>query len=328
MPLIQVTDLEKHFTITKRRHGVAGALKALIAPERETVRALDGVSFSVDPGEILGYIGPNGAGKSTTIKVLTGILTPTAGEALVDGCRPYENRQENAKKIGFVFGQRSRLWWLLPAYDSLEYTRSVYSIPDDVFKRNMQYCKETLGLGRLLDKPVRVLSLGERMRVEIAMAMLHSPKILYLDEPTVGLDVVGKCELRDMIKNINRQYGITVILATHDVMDIEKLCSRVIIIDRGRLVWEGDLGALRKAKGNTRVIVVDFASEVEPLQMPGLVPASTEGQKHVYEIDADTVDVDTVLQALAQAGQVLDLSIAAPDIEGVIREIYTEGSLP
>ena len=236
MALIEVNNLSKVFVKITRDKGLRGAAKAFFHPETTDTVALNNVTFHVDQGEILGYIGPNGAGKSTTVKILTGILTPTSGEAFVDGIKPYEKRQENAKKIGFVFGQRSRLWRLLPVYDSLEFSKILYSIPDNIYNENISYFKESLDLKRILDQPVRTLSLGERMRAELAMALLHNPKILYLDEPTIGLDVVGKNELRKIIKKINLERKVTVLLVTHDVLDIEKLCSRVLVLDNGQLV--------------------------------------------------------------------------------------------
>ena len=325
MSLIEVRDLQKHFVVTRKPPGVLGGLKSVLFPQKDTIRAVDGVSFEVEQGEILGYIGPNGAGKSTTMKVLTGVLTPTAGEAVVDGHRPYENRQDNARRIGFVFGQRSRLWWLLPAYDSIEYTRAIYSISEEVFERNFAYCSKALGLEPILGKPVRVLSLGERMRVELAVSMLHGPKILYLDEPTVGLDVVAKGDLREMIHDINREFGTTVLLATHDVMDIEKLCERVLIIDRGKLAWQGSLDDLRKAKGDKRLVSVDFVSEVQPLKMEGVRPIEAGVRKHVYEVDPGKAKLEEVIQTLAKSGQVVDLEVSPAQIEDVIRKIYTEG---
>ena len=317
MSLIEVRDLQKHFVVTRKPPGVLGGLKSVLFPQKDTIRAVDGVSFEVEQGEILGYIGPNGAGKSTTMKVLTGVLTPTAGEAVVDGHRPYENRQDNARRIGFVFGQRSRLWWLLPAYDSIEYTRAIYSISEEVFERNFAYCSKALGLEPILGKPVRVLSLGERMRVELAVSMLHGPKILYLDEPTVGLDVVAKGDLREMIHDINREFGTTVLLATHDVMDIEKLCERVLIIDRGKLAWQGSLDDLRKAKGDKRLVSVDFVSEVQPLKMEGVRPIEAGVRKHVYEVDPGKAKLEEVIQTLAKSGQVVDIEVSPAQIEDV-----------
>ena len=323
MALIEVNSLSKVFVKTTREKGLRGAVKAFFHPQTTNIVALNSVSFHVNQGEILGYIGPNGAGKSTTVKVLTGILTPTDGEALVDGIRPYEKRQENAKKIGFVYGQRSRLWRLLPVYDSLEYSKILYTIPDDVYKENISYFKESLDLKRILNQPVRTLSLGERMRAELAMAMLHNPKILYLDEPTVGLDVVGKNELRKIIRKINNERNVTVFLVTHDVLDIEKLCSRVLVLDKGQLLWEGSIKDMKKANESAQLITVEYSGPSVPIENDGMKLLSREGDKYHYRYDPKKVPIREALDHLAAGGKIVAFNVTEPEIEEIIRDIYT-----
>ena len=322
MAAIEIERLVKTFTVTRRKPGIRGALQALVAPDRHEVRAVDDISLTVERGEILGYIGPNGAGKSTTVKVLAGILTPTSGRATVGGIVPYENPQANARQIGSVFGQRSRLWWTLPCYDSCEYTRALYSIEAGRYRENLAYFSERLALGPLMDRQVRTLSLGERMRVELAVAMLHDPQILFLDEPTVGLDVVAKGELRDMIQALNRDRGVTILLVTHDVIDIEKLSSRAVIMDTGRLVWEGTMRELKDVHGRRRIVTVEFAEPVAALSAAGVELIENQGARQRYAVEMANTSVDRVVAELSRRSQVIDLTVAEPEIEQVIRDMY------
>ena len=244
--MIKMEQVCKSYRIAKRNAGFTAACKALFRREHEVIQALDHVSFTIDDGEMVGYIGPNGAGKSSTIKILSGILTPDAGKVLVDGRVPYKNRIEHVRQIGVVFGQRSQLWWDVPVNDSFMLLKDIYSIPDSEYKHNLDELTELLDLKELLRSPARQLSLGQRMRCEIAASLLHSPRILFLDEPTIGLDAVSKLAVRDFIRKRNASRGTTVILTTHDMQDIEALASRIILIGRGRILLDGTLEDIRK----------------------------------------------------------------------------------
>jgi ABC-2 type transport system ATP-binding protein len=247
LSMIEVSHLRKTFRVAKRNAGFSQALKALFHREYEEIHALDGVSFSIGEGEMVGYIGPNGAGKSSTIKVLSGILTPDSGECLVDGQVPWKDRVNHVRQIGVVFGQRSQLWWDVPVIDSFELLKEIYAVPEDLYRKNLSELTELLNLSELLRTPTRQLSLGQRMRCEMAASLLHSPRILFLDEPTIGLDAVSKLAVRDFIKQLNREHKTTVILTTHDMQDIEALASRVLLIGKGRILLDGTLEDIRLA---------------------------------------------------------------------------------
>ena len=261
MSLIEVTDLSRTFEVRRK--------VSRFRREVHEVRAVDHLSFAVEAGEMVGYIGPNGAGKSTTIKMLTGILVPSSGSLSVAGIDPSRNRVELTRRIGVVFGQRTTLWWDLPLRDSFELLRRIYRIDRDRYRRNLAEFTELLELGDLLDTPVRQLSLGQRMRGDIAAALLHDPEILYLDEPTIGLDVVSKGRLREFLRTLNAERGVTLLLTTHDLQDIEQLCSRVMVIDHGSLVFDGSLELLHERGGSTRTLVVDLVDEAPPIDVPG-----------------------------------------------------------
>ncbi len=248
--MIAVEHVCKTYRIAKREAGFCAAMKALFHREYEEIRALDDVSFSVGDGEMVGYIGPNGAGKSSTIKILSGILTPDSGTVLVDGRVPYQKRVEHVKQIGVVFGQRSQLWWDVPVIDSFELLKDIYTIPESVYQQSLAELTERLKLSELLRSPARQLSLGQRMRCEIAASLLHRPRILFLDEPTIGLDAVSKLAVRDFILKQNKTHGTTVILTTHDMQDIEALVSRIILIGRGKILLDGTLSDIKKGGGN------------------------------------------------------------------------------
>jgi len=325
MPLITVDHVSKEFEVTIGKKGVKGAIQTLFHPEKKTIHALSDVSFQVEKGEVLGFLGPNGAGKSTMVKILTGILTPSGGTVDVNGLVPYQKPRLNAKEIGVVFGQRSRLWWNLPVQDSFEYTRVLYSIPQNTYHENIEYLSKHFGIDEIIKKPVRTLSLGQKMRAEIAMAMLHNPRLLFLDEPTIGLDVVGKNELHNLIRRLNRDREITLLLVTHDVLDIERLCSRVIIIDKGQLTWQGTVDELKHSKGDGKHFFVTFEEPRPMIDKPYLkLEEQTDGIRHIYFVDDPKIDVETVISQFFAAGKVVDLTVSDAELDEVMRRVYTE----
>ncbi len=313
MSLIEVRDLTRTFVV---RRG-AGRLRRTTS----VVEAVRDLTFSVAAGEMVGYIGPNGAGKSTTIKMLTGILVPTGGHLRVAGLEPSRQRTELARRIGVVFGQRTTLWWDLPLRDSFALLQKIYRVDGDRHRRNLAEYVELLDLGDLLDTPVRQLSLGQRMRGDITAALLHDPEILYLDEPTIGLDVVSKGRLRDFLRTLNAERGTTLLLTTHDLQDIEALCRRVIVIDHGTAVFDGPQGDLHTHVGASRTLVVDLVDEAPPIDVEGAVTRRVEGPRQWLTFPADA-SAAPLVAAVAASYAVADLSIQEPDIEDVIRRIY------
>ncbi|MDO0927528.1 ATP-binding cassette domain-containing protein [Streptomyces sp. TG1A-8] len=312
---IVLEQVEKVFEVRRR----TGFLRR----ERRQVRAVDSISFTVARGEMVGYIGPNGAGKSTTIKMLTGILTPSAGRLRVAGVDPARERRRLAQRIGVVFGQRTTLWWDLPLVDSYRLAHRMYRIPDARYRENLSRCVELLELGDLLDVPVRQLSLGQRMRGDIAAALLHDPEVLYLDEPTIGLDVVSKVKVRGFLKELNAERGTTVLLTTHDLQDIEQLCSRVMVIDHGRLVYDGALAGLHEAGDGERTLVVDFERELPPVEAPVGRVVRVQGPRQWLAFPAGQSAAPLVAH-LAARYPLVDLSVREPDIESVIARMYAE----
>jgi ABC-2 type transport system ATP-binding protein len=290
--------------------------------ERVVVRAVDSVSMSIEVGEIVGYIGPNGAGKSTTIKLLTGILVPTSGAVRVAGVDPQRHRIETVRRVGVVFGQRTQLWWDLPLGDSFDLLRHVYRVPAARHRANLTAFVDLLDLSPFLATPVRQLSLGQRMRGEITAALLHDPAVLYLDEPTIGLDVVSKGRLREFLRRINAERETTLLLTTHDLQDIEQLCRRVMVIDHGSLVYDGPLTGLHAQGTACRTLVVDLVDEAPPIAVPGTTVTRVEGPRQWLSFPADA-SAAPIVAAVAAAYDVADLSINEPDIEDVIRQIYT-----
>ncbi|WP_103529358.1 ATP-binding cassette domain-containing protein [Streptomyces sp. SM12] len=314
-PLIEVDGLEKVFSVRRR----AGLVRRV----RREVRAVDSISFRVERGEMVGYIGPNGAGKSTTIKMLTGILTPSGGRLRVAGVEPARDRAHLARRIGVVFGQRTTLWWDLPLRDSYALARRIYRVEPARFRRNLERCVELLDLGELLAVPVRQLSLGQRMRADIAAALLHDPEVLYLDEPTIGLDVVSKTKVRGFLRDLNTESGTTVLLTTHDLTDIEQLCRRVMVIDHGRMVHDGDLAALHRLGESERTLVVDLERELPPIRIEGARTVRVEGPRQWLAFPT-TERAAPLVAAVAEQYPLLDLSVREPDIEQVIARMYAD----
>ncbi|MDH6110684.1 ABC-2 type transport system ATP-binding protein [Kitasatospora sp. MAP12-15] len=315
MALIELEDVARTFTIRAK----TGRLRR----ERREVRAVDGLSFTVQAGECVGYIGPNGAGKSTTIKMLTGILVPSSGRLRVAGVDPARERTRLARRIGVVFGQRTTLWWDLPLRESYELARRIYRIPDQRYRANLDRCVELLQLGALLDTPVRQLSLGQRMRGDLAAALLHDPQVLYLDEPTIGLDVVSKVRVREFLREINTELGTTVLLTTHDLTDIEQLCGRVMVIDHGRMVYDGGLDGLHTAGQSERTLVVDLAGPAEPIEVPGARVVKVEGARQWLAFPAEQ-SAAPIVASVAAGYALLDLSVREPAIEDVIARMYAK----
>ncbi|MGZ3499182.1 MAG: ABC transporter ATP-binding protein [Vulcanimicrobiaceae bacterium] len=325
MPIIRTHELRKVFRSVKRASGPAGALRTLFSREYEEKVAVSNVNIDVEAGELVGYIGPNGAGKSTTIKMLTGILVPTSGTIEVAGIVPYAKRRENARNIGVVFGQRSQLYWDLPLIESFELLRAIYAIPRDRYDRNLKYFTEILEMGEFLHTPVRQLSLGQRMRGDFAAAMLHDPKIVYLDEPTIGLDVVAKEAVREFIRDANRLWGTTIILTTHDLADVERLCRRIILIDHGTVIYDGVIERIKEQYGTHRTLVLNF---VEPESNPQLPGAELVGVDHTiarFRFDRNAVRADQLIREATERYEIRDVSIEEPDLESIIRRIYVEG---
>lgn len=322
--MINVNNLEKHFRISQHRAGLLGSIRNLISREYKSVRAVDNISFHIQAGELVGYLGPNGAGKSTTIKILSGLLTPTSGHVQVNGFVPWRDREHYVKSIGAVFGQRTTLWWDLPVTDSLHLLQHIYRIPKARFQQNLAEFCELLELEPFLNTPVRSLSLGQRMRADICAAMLHDPDILFLDEPTIGLDVVAKERIRQFIQHTNQERGATIVLTTHDLSDVEKLCSRILIIDHGHLLFDGELGTLQQRFGGKRELVVDLADEYDDVEVEGVLVSERAGRRITYQFDRTAFTASELIGRLSQRFRISDLSVREPDIEATIRRIYEE----
>ncbi|MFL5802490.1 MAG: ATP-binding cassette domain-containing protein [Roseiflexaceae bacterium] len=333
MALIEVEEISKEFRAPKRQPGLLGALRTLFTREYIVTHAVDGISFTVEAGELVGYLGPNGAGKSTTIKLLTGILTPTAGRISVAGLVPWQRREQNALNIGVVFGQRSQLWWDLPLIESFKLIAKMYRVAPATYQRNLDRFTALLDLDTFMNTPVRQLSLGQRMRGDLAAAMLYDPRILYLDEPTIGLDVLAKERIRQFIEEINREQQTTIILTTHDLADIERLCQRILLIDRGKLLYNGPVAPLKQSYAPYRVLVVQFAPD-EPaladeigITVPDAELVRREGMHVWLRFDPKQIAVPTLIGDITRRYAVTDLSILEPELEQVIRDIYIERQL-
>ena len=317
--MIELDGVEKTFSVRVKR--------GRVRRERREVRAVDGISFRVDPGELVGYVGPNGAGKSTTVKMLTGILVPSGGRISVAGLDPSRRRIQLARRIGVVFGQRVQLWWDLPLRDSFELLRHIYRVPHDRWRANLDRFSEVLELEPFLETPVRQLSLGQRMRGELTAAMLHDPEILFLDEPTIGLDVVAKVRVREFLAEVNRARNTTVLLTTHDLADIERLCSRLLIIDHGRVIYDGTIERLIERYGEERTLVVDLEEPAPPLEVDGARVVRVEGPRQWLRFRRDEVTAARLTAAVAERAPLVDLTVEEPDIEDVVRRIYAGGAV-
>jgi ABC-2 type transport system ATP-binding protein len=313
--MIEVEQVEKRFVAWRKR--------GLLRRERHEVRAVADLTFSVAAGTVCGYIGPNGAGKSTTVKMLTGILVPSAGRISVAGMEPSRQRIKLAQQIGAMFGQRVQLWWDLPLIDSFELLRHVYRVPADRYRANLARFRELLELDEFLQTPVRQLSLGQRVRGELSAVMLHDPEIVFLDEPTIGLDVVAKERVREFLADANRERGVTVMLTTHDLADIERLCDRILMIDHGRLIYDGTVDDLLARYGAERTLVVDLEEPAPPLDVPGVSDVRVDGLRQWLRFRREETSAADLTAAVAQRARLVDLAVEEPDIEEVVRRIYT-----
>jgi len=329
-PLIKVRDLTKDYRLIRKREGVTGGLVDLVRPRRELLRAVESVSFDIPAGEMVGYIGANGAGKSTTIKMLTGILTPTSGTVSVGGLVPWKQRLQYTRHIGVVFGQRTQLWWDLAVVESFRLLKKIYEVDDATYERQLNIFQELLQINDFLHQPVRKLSLGQRMRCDLAAALLHRPRVLFLDEPTIGLDVLAKENVRVFLREICEREGVTVILTTHDLGDIEQLCRRVIIIDKGKVHFDGELDDLRRRVGRRvrmKVELRDSATSTElAANTAGLPVTWDEGEGLLHHAEFNRVEVPgaEVIKRLVNERHVTELHMAESPIDEVVREIYRQ----
>ena len=334
--MIEVNHISKDFVAPKKYPGLRGAVKGLFSAEKVIKTAVDDISFSIDTGEIVGYIGSNGAGKSTTIKMMTGILVPTKGTCTVAGINPSRSRKENAQNIGVVFGQRTQLWWDLPLSESFTILKEIYNVSDTAYAEQMEFLNRVLALQDLFDRPVRTLSLGQRMRADLGAALLHNPKVLYLDEPTIGLDLVVKDNIRKAIKEINEKYQTTVILTTHDIGDIEELCSRIMIIDEGRKIYDGSLCELKDTYGTKRKVSMEVK---QPEKIKGLclhellgvqetecsMALNLENSTLSVTFDKHKLQVPQLLSAVMAVAEVKDIQIQETELAEIVKEIYNHG---
>ena len=322
MPLIEVRDLRKSFVVAERRPGVWGAVAGLVRRRRRRIEALAGVSFQIEAGELVGYIGPNGAGKSTTVKVLSGILVPDGGTCVIAGRVPWKDRVRHVAGIGCVFGQRTQLWWDLPVVESFDLLRDIYAVPAADYRQTREELVDLLGLAPLLDTPVRQLSLGQRMRCDLAAALLHRPRLLFLDEPTIGLDAPAKLAVRSFIRTLNRERGVTVILTTHDMDDMEALCRRVLLINHGRILSDGPLDQLRAIVGSERHLIVDLEDENAEVRGDDVRQVSREGGRVTLAFDPARVSSASLIARIAAQHAIRDLFVENRPIDEVIAELY------
>ena len=325
--MISFQDICKTYKVAKREPGLKAALKSILKREYTYIEALKNVSFSVERGEIIGYIGPNGAGKSTTIKILSGILVPTSGNCKILDKTPWKQRIEHVKNIGVVFGQRSQLMWDIPVMDSFELLRDIYKVSKSDYKVNLEELIDIFNLEEFIDTPVRQLSLGQRMRCEIAASLLHSPQILFLDEPTIGLDAVSKVAVRNFIKRINKDNGVTVVLTTHDMGDVEALTDRVMLIGKGQLLYDGSFHKMKSKYNTINILTINYDSSCEMILPDNTTLLSNENGKAVFSLETDKTSVSQVVSLLSSSLTVYDIAIQSRPIEEIIAEVYEEFSI-
>ena len=320
--MIEVTDLTKTFVTTEKQPGLRGSLRSLVRPERREVQAVKGISFAVEAGERLAFIGPNGAGKSTTIKMLTGILYPTSGTARVLGKTPWKERQKLAYQIGTVFGQKSQLWYHLPPADSFDLLARIYELDKAAYQERRAYLVDLFELDAYLHVPVRKLSLGERMRCEIAASLLHRPRILFLDEPTIGLDVVVKQRIRDLILELNQREGVTIFLTSHDAGDVEVLCQRAMVISHGEVIYDGRVNDLKHNYLRTKTVSLKLGESWDGFAAPGVQVLKHKGYGVKLEVDTSVASIDAVMAQLLSRYAIVDINVDNPPMEQIIAQIY------
>ena len=328
--MIRVENLSKDFKINKKYAGFKGAIKSFFTSEYTIKKAVDNISFEIDDGEIVGYIGANGAGKSTTIKMMTGILKPTNGIVSVNGLLPYEDREKNAKNIGVVFGQKTQLWWDLPISETFSLLKDIYDVSDEDFNERMSFLKEVLELDEFFLSPVRTLSLGQRMRADLAAALIHNPKVIYLDEPTIGLDVVVKERVRKAIKEINEKYNTTIILTTHDLNDIEELCSRIIIIDKGKKIYDGEINGVKEKFGYLTTVEIQIKEEInlESFNEFNEMKDDCEFKLNFNEnklsitFNKNKISSSEIIGRVMKKLSVIDFAVKETSIEDIVKKMY------
>ncbi len=322
MSFIEVQNISKDFKVNKRSAGIPGMIANMFVPKYEIKHAVKDLSFTIEKGEMVGFIGPNGAGKSSTIKMLSGILCPDSGSISVNGFIPYRQRKSYVGKIGVVFGQKSQLQWDLPVIDSFELLRAIYRIPEEKYKANLDRFTEMLNMKGFLNQPVRQLSLGQRMRADIVASLLHSPEIVFFDEPTIGVDIIGKETIRNFIRELNEQDKVTMIFTTHDMQDIEQTCKRIIIIDKGSLMFDGSLQDIRGKYGTTRRLIAEFNEEVTVEPISKVAIENLGDRKMSFTFDNNVVDVNKLMHEILGKYSVRDITVAEPEIESIIQKMY------
>ena len=322
MSFIEVKNISKEFKVNKRSAGIPGMIANMFSPKFEIKKAVNDLSFTIEKGEMVGFIGPNGAGKSSTIKMLSGILCPDSGSISVAGYIPYKQRKSYVGNIGVVFGQKSQLQWDLPVIDSFELLRAIYRIPEEKYKRNLERFTEMLNMKGFINQPVRQLSLGQRMRSDIVASLLHSPEIVFFDEPTIGVDIIGKETIRNFIKELNEQDKVTMIFTTHDMQDIEQTCKRIIIIDKGSLMYDGSLQDIRNKYGTSRRLIAEFNEETAVAPIKNVIIEDLKDRKVSFTFDNNVVDVNKLMHEVLEKYSVHDVTVAEPEIESIIQKMY------
>jgi len=323
--MIEATHLCKYFKVALPGKGLSGKIKSFFSPNFKIIKAVDDINYTIHPGEIVGYLGRNGAGKSTTIKLLTGVLVPSSGSVKVNGIVPSRNRRENAYHIGVVYGQRSQLWWDLPLIDSFETLRAMYRVPVNRYKTNLDFFIDLLQMQDFINQPVRKLSLGQRMKGDLVASLLHEPQVLYLDEPTIGLDVISKNRILEFLRDLNTQKGTTILLTTHNLSDVEKVCPRIMIIDQGHIILDATQTEILNRFGKQKTLVIDFEHKVSKLNLPAGKIVKEEGNKLWIEFDREHISAfDLIISLKGQEG-IQDISILEENIESIVTQIYEDG---